>query len=174
MRAILPGVVGAIRGYPVGMPQVQVFAEVRRSAESMWRELGSFQGVGHWHPMVKAAEGEGEEPGATRTLETQDGRRWVERLTERDPAQRFYRYEVTSTELPIADFRGELRIREGGPQKCTVIWTSQFAVTTDEEKAVSDSVREFFRAGARSIEKRFAVKPVAALRRRVRRVQRRL
>ena len=94
------------------MPQVQVFADVHRSAESMWRELGSFQGIAQWHPAVNAAHGEGEEPGATRTLETQDGMRWVERLMQVDQSQRFYCYEATSTDLAIADFRGEFRIRE--------------------------------------------------------------
>jgi Polyketide cyclase / dehydrase and lipid transport len=173
MRAILPGVVGSIGGYPIGMPQVRVFSDVRRSAESMWHEIGSFQGIARWHPMVKAAEGEGEEPGATRTLETEDGQRWVERLTERDSGQRFYRYEITSTELPIKDFRGEFLIRERQPDRCTVVWTGKFEVTTDEEKNVSDMVREFFRAGARGIEKHFTVRPISALRRRIRQVQHR-
>jgi hypothetical protein len=161
------------RGYPVDMPQVQVFADVHRNADSMWRELGSFQGIAQWHPMVKAAHGEGEEPGATRTLETSEGLRWVERLTKRDTAERFYCYEATSTDLPVADFRGEFRIREDRPHKCTVIWTAQFAVTTGEDKKVSDTVREFFIAGARAIEKQHAVRPVAALRRRVRTLKRR-
>jgi Polyketide cyclase / dehydrase and lipid transport len=165
--------VAAIGGYPIGMPQVQVFADVHRSADSMWRDLGSFQSIARWHPMVKAAHGDGEVPGATRTLETSDGLRWTERLTQVEHSQWFYRYEVTSTVLPIADFRGEFRIREGRPHTCTVIWTSQFAVTAGEEKAVSDSVRQFFRAGARAIEKRYAARPVSALRRRVRTMRRR-
>lgn len=156
------------------MTQVQVFADVHRSADSMWREVGSFQGIAQWHPLVAAAQGEGEEPGATRTLETSDGLRWAERLSEHDSAQRFYRYEVTAIELPIAEFRGEFRIREGRPYRCTVIWTAQFAVTSGDEKATSDTVRAFFRAGARALEKRYAVRPVAALRRRVRTLQRRL
>ena len=41
-------------------------------------------------------------------------------------AQRLYLYEMTGSELPIADFRGEFRIREGRPHRCTVIWTGQF------------------------------------------------
>jgi len=123
--------------------------------------------------MVTGAAGEGEEPGATRTLVTRDGRRWVERLTERDAAQRFYRYEVASSELPIADFRGELRIREGRPHRCTVIWTAQFTVTSGDEKTVSDSVREFFRAGARALERQYMTQPVVGLRRRVRTLTRR-
>jgi hypothetical protein len=158
-----------------GMTQVQVFADVHRGADSMWREIGSFQSIARWHPMVAAAEGEGEEPGATRTLATPDGRRWVERLTECDAQQRFYRYEAASTELPISDFRGELRIREGRrPHRCTVIWTAQFTVTSGEEKSVSDNVREFFRAGARAIEKEYAAKPVTVLRRRARTLTRRI
>jgi mxaD protein len=155
------------------MTQVQVFADVHRNADSVWRELGSFQSIGQWHPMVTSFEGDGEEPGATRTLATADGLRWVERLVERDTAHRFYCYEVTSTELPIAEFRGEFRIREGRPHRCTAIWTAQFDVTAGDEKATSDTVRAFFRAGARAIEKQYEVKPVASLRRRVRTLQRR-
>jgi Polyketide cyclase / dehydrase and lipid transport len=155
------------------MTQVQVFADVHRSADSMWRELGSFQSITRWHPMLTVAEGEGEEPGATRTLVTRDGLRWVERLTERDSSQRLYRYEAASSELPIADFRGELRIREGRPHRCTAIWTAQFTVTSGDEKSVSDNVREFFRAGARAIEKEYAARPVTVLRRRTRTLTRR-
>ena len=150
-----------------------MFADVHRGADSMWRELGSFQSIARWHPMVTGADGEGEEPGATRTLATRDGLRWVERLTERDAAQRWYRYEATSTDLPLADFRGELRIREGRPHRCTVIWTAQFTVTSVDEKSVSDKVREFFRAGARAIEREYAPAPVTVLRRRVRTLTRR-
>jgi hypothetical protein len=155
------------------MTQVQVFADVHRSADSMWRELGSFQSILRWHPMVSGAQGQDEEPGATRTLATRDGGQWVERLTERDASQRLYRYEASSTDLPIADFRGELRIREGRPHRCTVIWTAQFTVTDGDEKSVSDKVRAFFRAGARALEKQYAGQPVTVLRRRVRTLTRR-
>jgi hypothetical protein len=155
------------------MSQVQAFATVHRSADSMWRELGSFQGLARWHPMVKATSGEGEEPGATRSVQTRDGVTWVERLHEVDSDQRLYRYEVTSKDMPVTDFRGEFRIREDEPKKCTVVWTAQFSVTSGDEKTVSDTVREFFRAGVRSIEQQYAARPVTALRRRVRKVQRR-
>jgi hypothetical protein len=152
------------------MTQVQVFADVHRSADSVWRELGSFQSITRWHPMLAGSEGEGEEPGATRTLATRDGLRWVERLTERDASQRLYRYDAASTELPITDFRGEFRIREGRPHRCTV---AQFTVTSGDQKSVSDNVREFFRAGARALEKEYAATPVTVLRRRARTLTRR-
>jgi Polyketide cyclase / dehydrase and lipid transport len=155
------------------MPQVQAFATVHRSADSMWSELGSFQGLARWHPMVVSTHGEGEQPGATRSVRTRNGVTWVERLLEVDPEQRLYRYEVTSEDMPVIDFRGEFRIRKDGPSKSTVVWTAQFAVASGDEKMVSDTVREFFRAGVRSIEDRYAARPATALRRRVRSLQRR-
>jgi hypothetical protein len=150
------------------MVRVQAFATVHRSADSMWEELGSFQALVRWHPMVKATHGEGEESGATRSVETRDGTTWVERLQEVDPGQRLYRYEVASNDVPITDFRGEFRIREDGPSKCTVVWTAQFAVKSGDEKKVSDTVREYLRAGVRCIEQRYSARPATALGRRVR------
>lgn len=144
------------------MPQVQVFADVHRRAQSMWRELGSFQSISRWHPMLKASLGEGEEPGATRTLEALDGQRWVERLTEVDPVQHLYRYEVVSTDLPIADFAGEFRVRDDGGDKCTVVWSGRFTLAEGGDKDVNDAVRAFFRAGARGIEDRYTVRPSSA------------
>jgi Polyketide cyclase / dehydrase and lipid transport len=178
MSVILPGrsrqrIVDAARGYPVRMSQVQAFATVHRSADSMWHDLGSFQALARWHPMVKATHGEGEEPGATRSVESRDGLAWVERLTEVDPEQRLYRYEVTSKDVPITDFRGEFRMREDGPSKCTVVWTAQFAVTSGDEKKVSDTVREYLRAGVRCIEQRYSARPASALSRRLRTLKRR-
>jgi hypothetical protein len=173
MPVILPGIADSLRGYPVRMAQVQVFADVPHSADRMWRELSSFQGIARWHPMVKVINGDGEQKGATRTLETVDGLRWQERLTERDTAQRLYRYEVTSADLPIADFRGEFRVREARSHRCTVIWTAQFTVTSEDEKTVSDSVRALFRAGSRALEKQYAAPPVTVLWRRLRTLSRR-
>jgi hypothetical protein len=144
------------------MPHVEVFADVHRSAESMWQELGAFQGIARWHPLLKNAYGEGEQPGATRSLEALDGRRWEERLIEVDPVQRLYRYEVVSTDLAIADFAGEFRVREGRPHRCTVVWTARFTVAEDGGQDVCVAVREFFRAGARSIEDRYALRPYSA------------
>lgn len=155
------------------MPQVQAFATVHRSAASMWSELGSFQGLARWHPMVESSRGEGEEPCATRSVQTRNGVTWVERLLEVDPQLRLYRYEVTSEDMPVTDFRGEFHIREDGSSKSTVVWTAQFAVTPGDEKTVSDTVREFFRAGVRSIEQRYTARPATALRRRGRSLQRR-
>src|SRR6476469_3818739 len=100
---------------------------------AMRSRCGGARVVPEHRPMAS----EGEEPGATRTLETSDGLRWAERLTQTDQSQRLYWYEVTGSELPIADFRGEFRIREGRPHRCTVIWTGRFTVTSDEEKTVS-------------------------------------
>src|SRR6476620_1028086 len=133
-RSSCQGVVDRLGGYPNGMPQVQVFADVHRNAESMWGELGSFQSIAPWHPMVTTAEGEGEEPGATRTLETSDGVRGAERMTQTDQSPRVYLYALTGMVLPIADFLGGFPTRDGRPHRCNVICPGQYTVATDEEK----------------------------------------
>jgi hypothetical protein len=106
-------------------------------------------------------------------VETRDGTQWVERLQEVDPEQRLYRYEVVSNDVPITDFRGEFRIREDDPSKCTVVWTAHFAVKSGDEKKVSDIVREYLRAGVRCIEQRYVARPPTALRRSMRTLKRR-
>ncbi|WP_102145382.1 SRPBCC family protein [Mycobacterium hubeiense] len=143
------------------MALIQAFATVHRSAADMWREVGPFQSIVRWHPLLMPTDGSGEEPGAERTMATTDGRRWVERLRETDPEQRLYRYDASSSDLPITDFEGEFRIREDAPHKSTVIWTARFAVTSGNEKDVNDAVRHFLRAGVRGIERRYA-RPTAA------------
>lgn len=144
------------------MPQIQAFATVHRSAAAMWRDVGSFQGIAQWHPLLKPTDSAGEEPGAERTMETTDGRRWVERLRESHSEQRLYRYDATASDLPIADFDGEFRIREDAPNKSTVVWTGRFTVTSGNEKEVTDAVRHFLRAGMRAIERRYAGRPATA------------
>jgi Polyketide cyclase / dehydrase and lipid transport len=139
------------------MPQIQAFATVHRSAEALWREVGAFADIARWHPIL-TAEPSGE---AERTIQTRDGHRWIERLTQSDPDQHLYRYEAASSELPINDFRGEFRIRGDAPNKCTVVWTAQFTVTAGNEKTVADEVRGFLCAGVRGIEDRYDVRPPA-------------
>lgn len=136
------------------MPRVQAFATVHCSADSMWREIGSFQGVGRWHPMLRGVQGDGEQPGAMRTAETQGAQRQVERLQHVDPEHYLYRYQMTSNVLPIADYVGVFRVRDDGPDKSTVIWSAHFNVTSGDEKAVIEAVQHFLSAGARSIGKR--------------------
>jgi hypothetical protein len=64
------------------MQHVVATATIGMAPGRLWQEIGSFQGVGAWHPMLAAVDGDGEQPGAVRTATGKDGSEQVERLVE--------------------------------------------------------------------------------------------
>jgi hypothetical protein len=65
------------------MAHVEQLADIPVAPDALWQEIGSFQSVGRWHPMLAHVEGEGEQPGAVRSPTGKDGSTQVERLAER-------------------------------------------------------------------------------------------
>jgi uncharacterized protein YndB with AHSA1/START domain len=138
------------------MPHVEVTAEVPVEPERLWHAIGSFQGVGEWHPMLARVEGEGEEPGAIRTATGTDGSRQVERLREVDPGRRRYRYEMESSAMPVRDYRAELRVDPADDGASVVRWTSDFSCLDADEEQTVEGVRAFLRAGVDAVTERYA------------------
>ena len=42
------------------MSHVEASTRIHKDANTLWREIGSFQGVGAWHPWLKSVVGRGE------------------------------------------------------------------------------------------------------------------
>lgn len=137
------------------MPHVEATAAIGRDAQSLWQEVGSFQGVGEWHPMLEGVEGHGEQPGSTRTAQTGDGQRQVERLKEIAPAQHRYRYEMVSSPMPVKDYVGEFAIHDNDARHSTVVWTADFDATSSDPDEVTAVVRQFLTTGVESLQKRY-------------------
>lgn len=137
------------------MPHAEATAHLPVDTESLWQTIGSFQGVGDWHPMLSQVEGQGETPGATRTATAKDGTQQVERLQEIDPAQHFYRYTMESTAMPVTNYVAEFRIQDQGDGTSTVHWSADFQTTSggDDQQAV-DMVQGFLAAGLDELERR--------------------
>ncbi|MBO0829877.1 MAG: SRPBCC family protein, partial [Streptosporangiales bacterium] len=133
------------------MTHVEVTADVRADPDTLWRKIGSFQGVGEWHPLLASVHGEGEGPDAIRTAVGVDGSEQVERLQEVDPTRRLYRYVMESTAMPVRDYRAELRVEPDGDGGSTVRWTSDFEVTGDDHDGTAEVIRGFLDAGLRNI-----------------------
>lgn len=70
------------------MAHVEAKKHLPVEADALWREVGSFQGVGEWHPMLADVEGDGEHAGAQRVATSGEGQQQVERLVEVDQARR--------------------------------------------------------------------------------------
>jgi mxaD protein len=139
----------------MNMPHVEATAEVPVAADALWREIGSFQGVGRWHPMLKKVEGEGEQPGSIRIPESASGKKNVERLREINPGQRFMRYEILSSPLPIKDFVVELSVADNGDGTSTVVWGGDFLVTSADEAKIVETIHGFLAAGLENLKQKY-------------------
>ena len=113
-----------------------VTERILKNADQLWLDIGSFQGIGAWHPLLAQVEGKGEEEGSVRIAIGKTGNRSVERLERIDSAKRFYRYKMLSSTIPVADYSAEFRVREGDDAS-TVIWSSDFRVPAGDEEATT-------------------------------------
>lgn len=137
------------------MAQVTASTQLHTNADTLWREIGSFQSVGNWHPMLARVKGNGELPGAMRVAEAADGSRQIERLQLIDRKNHFYRYEVLSSPMPIDHYVGEFRVLDGDGGFSTVSWKSEFEVTSADEGRVVEAVRQFFDAGLENLRQKY-------------------
>ncbi len=120
----------------------------------MWDLIGGFDALSRWHPAVAKSE-ETHEAGKTlRRLSLHGGGVIVEALERHEGRERRYQYTIVSGPLPVTGYRSEPSVREDGPQRCTVRWTSTFAPTGPEAAAV-DAIRGIYQAGFDNLARRF-------------------
>jgi hypothetical protein len=137
------------------MLHVQASTDLSQTPEALWQKIGSFQGVGEWHPMLERVEGTGEQPGAFRRPHTTQGQEQVERLEEIDPQQHFYRYSIVTSPMPVSNYVAESRVRENADGTSRVLWSADFKVTNGDESATAQMVRDFFTTGLEALKKTF-------------------
>ena len=121
--------------------------QIPMEADALWRRIGGFVAVGHWHPMLASVESEGDREGATRTARAQDGSTQVERLQHIDERRHVYRYVMESTALPVRDYVGEFRIDDNGDGTSTVVWSAQFEPVKADPDDVIGMIGAFLKAG---------------------------
>jgi Polyketide cyclase / dehydrase and lipid transport len=94
---------------------IETTVHVAAVADELWREIGGFGAVGHWHPTLPKVETKvtGQIRGIRHTPGTVRDRLSV---LEVSPEQHYYRCTMQSTPLPVADYVGELRIEGDGNQ----------------------------------------------------------
>lgn len=142
------------------MPHVEATARIATDARTLWREIGSFQGVDEWHPMLERVEGQGERPGAIRTAYSAGGQQ-VEQLREVDADQHCHRYSMESGPLPVGGYTAEFRVDDDIDGTSTVSWIADFDVTSGDETEVVAMVRGFLEAGVAELANRYGRTPGA-------------
>ena len=87
------------------MAKVRMAMDYAVSGEELWKMVGAFGGLSHWHPAIRETTLDGDEKteGTVRTLTLVGGGEIVERLETLSDTERLYRYSVLSGPLPVAD-----------------------------------------------------------------------
>lgn len=132
---------------------LSVKEEVRLAAppSKTWAILEDFAGWPDWHPAFATTEitrGAGNAEGTVRILTAKDGARFTEELVSHDPSKRTYRYRITESPLPIADYVSTLQVREGAHGTSVVVWSSTFHVNAGaSESEMTKVISGVYRTG---------------------------
>ena len=127
------------------MAQVSVTMDVAAPADQVWQVLREFHGVVRWLPGIDRLTLKGEGVGAVRTLMFKEGDRVVERLESRDDAARTLSYAVLESSLPLEGCVSQLTVRDKGPAKAQVEWTTTFGAKGAPEQEVAKALEKSHR-----------------------------
>jgi hypothetical protein len=141
-----------MRDERVTMPRITETATIPLDPETLWNEIGGFDSVGHWHPMLDSVEILGNGAHAIRIAHAIAGGDQVERLQTLDPARRVYRYSMEHTSMPICDCTAEFRIEPAEGTASRVMWSAQFELTPEGDGRTVEAVRRFLHAGTESLK----------------------
>jgi hypothetical protein len=121
--------------------------------DAVWAEIGGFDRIAGWHPLIERVEPTEIEGETYRHLITTEGERFLERLIETGPHH--VTYEVIDGPLPATDHRATLSCvaeKDGG---CHVFWGATFVPFADAGHVADEIVARFYRIGLAALGERF-------------------
>lgn len=136
------------------MAYAKVEVVVQVDAETVWAEIGAFDTVSLWHPVVLTATSSA--GGTTRTLKLKNGQEVVERELVRDNVNHQYKYKYVSGGLPVEYFEGTFTVLGvGGTSR--IKWEASYEPLPGVDPAVAAQVVERMIQSAKpGLEARFA------------------
>ncbi|TPQ29042.1 SRPBCC family protein [Methylomonas koyamae] len=98
---------------------------IQAPVAKVWEAVKNFDDIGHWHPDLKAAEGDGKnQSGGTRKLTFQNGESIVEELDYYNDAEHEYSYRLKTENvkaLPTSSHTVDLKVAHGDSADSTVV-----------------------------------------------------
>jgi len=136
------------------MAKVHVRDSFNVPAEKVWSLFRDFGGISKWAgAMVKSCTVEGEGIGAVRTLSLAQGNPIRERLVQFDDADRSFSYAIIGTsDLPVDDYVGSVKIRAEGVSRATIDWIGTFDPKGAPEADAQRIVEGIYRGGIAAIK----------------------
>lgn len=141
------------------MPRVVLRTQVAAPAELLWQTVKGFASVADWNPLVRDIEADGDGVGALRKVALQGIGEFVERLEQRDEAQRRYSYAIVDSPLPVRNCTVEVQVGDNGDGTATVEWRSRFETDPPAEFQAVKSFQQVYQNALDHLEAKFAGAP---------------
>ena len=138
------------------MSKVNLSTQFPVAPDELWKVIGRFNALHDWHPAVEKTETEGEGVGQVRKLHLAGGGTIVEKLESEHDGERVYSYSIVDSPLPVANYHGTLRVKDGGDGKASVVeWSSEFEAKGASENDAVKVIEGIYEAGFANLRKMF-------------------
>jgi len=113
------------------MTHVSVRGTIPASADTVWKNIGSFREIEKYLPLIKSSVTEGHGLGAKRTCEvtTPDGQEATinEQITDFNDTARSLTYELLGVvPFQFENYKGTMKVTGTGDNTCEVEWSCTF------------------------------------------------
>ncbi|GJE27777.1 SRPBCC family protein [Methylobacterium organophilum] len=130
--------------------EVTKTAEVAAPPAKVWKTIGTFCGIGDWHPAVEKCT-LAEKGGKTvRTLSLKGGGEIVEEQVSRDEKKMDYTYTILQSPLPVSDYKSTLSVAPNGAGS-KLTWTGSFKAKGAPDAKAQEVIDGIYEAGFKGI-----------------------
>ena len=126
---------------------------ISANSNKVWGIISAFSGLENYLPPIASSTTEGNGVGMTRTLTTQDGGEFTERLEAIDQDSRTLRYSIISDHpFPFSDYVSTIKVIGNDENHCEVEWSAEFIPQGVEAGEVQELLSGLYAAGFSGLE----------------------
>jgi hypothetical protein len=136
------------------MPEVHEEGEIGASVDEVWEVVGDFGGFpkAMGVPVTLAGEGVGQ----TREMAT-GAEPTIERLEERDEADKRLVYSIVKAALPVTNYRSTMKLEPAGERRTKLVWSTTFDVPEGADVDASTAmVSTIYKGGIKGLQRKFS------------------
>lgn len=124
--------------------EVTTKSVVEVQADIVWNKLVSFGGTEKYVPeLIEKVNIKGKGIGSVRNIYLKGGGEIVEELTKIDSTNHQMEFIILSTPMPISNYTGIYKVNNISNEKCEVIFTSQYSVSSENKNEMESVIKGF-------------------------------
>jgi len=136
------------------MPEVREEGQIGASVDDVWEVVGDFGGFPKAMGVPVTLSGEG--VGQTREMAV-GADPTIERLEERDEAERRLVYSIVKAALPVTNYRSTMKLDPVDEGLTTLVWSTTFDVPEGADVEQSAAViSTIYQAGIKGLQRHFS------------------